>query len=69
MAALDLVSARRMHAYAPHLSGRRRIPELVPSLDEIYAEDLQNGYVTVLGEMVGGGVSDAELGGEVAARL
>ena len=36
---------------------------------EIYAEDLENGYVTVLGEMVAGGVSDAELGEGVVARL
>jgi hypothetical protein len=36
---------------------------------KIYAEDLENGYVTVLGEMVAGGVSDAELGREVVARL
>jgi hypothetical protein len=30
---------------------------------------VQNAYITVLGEMVGGGVSDATLGAEVAARI
>jgi len=33
------------------------------------AEDLERGYITVLGEMVSGGVADAELGAEVAARI
>ncbi len=53
----------------PRSSRRRRCPSWQASPARIYAEDLENGYVTVLGEMVAGGVSDAELGGEVAARL
>ena len=69
LAALDLVSARRMDAYRPGFARARTIPELANLAREIYAEDLQNGYVTVLGEMVAGGVTDAELGGAVAARL
>jgi AcrR family transcriptional regulator len=69
LAALDLVSARRMGAYRPAFERARTIPELVSLAREIYSEDLQNGYVTVLGEMVAGGVADAELGGEVVARL
>ena len=35
----------------------------------IYDDDLQRGYVTVLGEMVAGGVSDPPLGAAVAARI
>jgi AcrR family transcriptional regulator len=69
LAALDLVSARRMHAYGPPFERAETIPELASLAREIYAEDLQNGYVTVLGEMVAGGVSDAELGQEVVGRL
>ncbi len=69
LAALDLVSARRMHAYQPLFEQAQTLPELASLARRIYDEDLENGYVTVLGEMVGGGVSDAELGGEVAARL
>ena len=68
LAALELVSARRMNAYRPRLSVRGRCPNWQRG-PPIYAEDLENGYVTVLGEMVAGGVCDAELGGEVAARL
>jgi AcrR family transcriptional regulator len=69
LAALDLVSARRMGAYGLAFDQARTLPELAGLARTIYAEDLENGYVTVLGEMVAGGVSDAELGGEVAARL
>jgi AcrR family transcriptional regulator len=69
LAALDLVSARRMDAYRPAFERAQTIPELASLAREIYAEDLQNGYVTVLGEMVAGGVADAELGAEVVARL
>jgi AcrR family transcriptional regulator len=69
LSALDLVSARRMHSYGPVFERARTIPELASLARDIYAEDLQNGYVTVLGEMVAGGVSDAGLGREVVARL
>ncbi len=69
LAALDLVSARRMRAYAPALEHARTVSELAALAREIYAEDLQNGYVTVLGEMVAGGITNAALGSDVAARL
>jgi AcrR family transcriptional regulator len=69
LAALDLVSARRMGAYRPAFERARTLPELASLALTIYVEDLENGYVTVLGEMVAGGVSDAELGGKVIACL
>jgi AcrR family transcriptional regulator len=69
LAALDLVSARRMRAYESRFVEAQTIPELAQLAREIYDEDLENGYVTVLAEMVAGGVSDAELGGEVVARV
>ncbi len=69
LAALDLVSARRMSAYRSAFDHARTIPELAHLARSIYDEDLENGYITVLGEMVAGGAANAELGGEVAARL
>jgi AcrR family transcriptional regulator len=69
LAALDLVSARRMHAYAPAFERAKTAAELARLAREIYAEDLENGYVTVLGELVAGGVSNPELGAAVVARL
>jgi AcrR family transcriptional regulator len=69
LAALDLVSARRMQAHRAEFERAQTLPELAALARKIHAEDLDNGYVTVLGEMVAGGVSDATLGGEVVARL
>jgi AcrR family transcriptional regulator len=69
LAALDLVSERRLSSYGSRFEDARSVPELAVLAREIYAEDLQNGYVTVLGEMVAGGVSDPELGPEVVARM
>jgi AcrR family transcriptional regulator len=69
LAALDLVSTRRMRAYRRELQRAQTLSELAALARKIYAEDLDNGYVVVLGEMVAGGVSDALLGREVLARL
>src|SRR5262249_15654276 len=69
LAALELVSARRMEAYGEALERARTIPELASLARDIYAEDLDNGYVTVLGEMVAAGVSNPELGTAVVALI
>lgn len=69
LAALDLVSARRMQAYGPTFAGARTVPQLAALAREIYSADLEQGYVTVLGELVAGGVSDRDLGRAVFARI
>lgn len=69
LAALDLVSDRRMRAYQPAFENAGSVTDLARLARVIYEEDLENGYVTVLGEMVAGGVSDPELGPQVVARL
>jgi AcrR family transcriptional regulator len=69
LAGLDLVGERRMSAYQPAFEQAQTVSELAAMAREIYQEDLENGYVTVLGEMVAGGVSDPELGGQVVARI
>lgn len=69
LAGLDLVSERRMRAYRPAFERAQTVSELAALAREIHDEDLDNGYVTVLGEMVAGGVSDARLGRQVVARL
>ncbi len=69
LAALDLVSDQRMGAYRPAFERARTIPELASLAREIYAADLEQGYVTVLAELVAGGMSDRELGREVVARI
>jgi hypothetical protein len=58
-----------MRAYRPRFEQADTLAELAQLAREIYREDLDNGYVTVLGEMVAGGVSDPELGHAVVARM
>jgi AcrR family transcriptional regulator len=69
LAGLDLVSERRMRAYKPAFERTETVAQLAALARDIYREDLENGYVTVLGEMVAGGVSDRELGRLVVARM
>jgi AcrR family transcriptional regulator len=69
LAVLDLIGERRMKEYGPAFERARTAPELVGLARTIYFDDLERGYITVLGEMVSGGVADADLGAEVAARI
>jgi AcrR family transcriptional regulator len=69
LAALDLISERRLADYGPAFEEARTPSELARLARAIYDEDLERGYITALGEMVSGGVSDPLLGAEVAARI
>ncbi|HET6865817.1 MAG TPA: TetR/AcrR family transcriptional regulator [Solirubrobacteraceae bacterium] len=69
LAVLDRVSDNRMNAYRPAFEQATTLAELAALAGEIYREDLENGYVTVLAEMVAGGMSDSELGRQVVARI
>jgi AcrR family transcriptional regulator len=69
LASLDLISDRRMQAYRPAFESAKTVPELAALAREIYAADLDQGYVKVLAELVAGGMSDAALGREVVARI
>jgi len=69
LAALDLVSERRLADYGPAFETARTPAELGRLARAIYDEDVERGYITALGEMVSGGVSDPLLGAEVAARI
>jgi AcrR family transcriptional regulator len=69
LAVFDLISERRMSEYGPAFEQAWSASELVALAHTIYRDDLERGYITVLGEMVSGGVTDAELGAAVAARI
>ncbi len=69
LAVLDVISERRMTEYGPAFESACTPSELAGLARTIYLDDLERGYITVLGEMVSGGVTDAELGTEVAARI
>lgn len=69
LAALDAVSERRLASYGPRFERASTVGELAVLAKEIFREDLENGYVTVLAEMVAGGLSDRDLGLAVAQRI
>ena len=69
LAGLDYVSEQRMSSYRPAFEAAGTLSELATLAGDIYREDLENGYVTVLAEMVAGAVSDPDMGREVASRI
>ncbi len=69
LAVLDLIGARRMERYGRTLRESASPLELAELARTIYAEDLEQGYVTVLVEMVSGAGSDADLAAAVALRI
>ena len=69
LAVLDLISERRMSEYRTAFERAASATELAALARTVHADDLDSGYITVLGEMVSGGVTDPTLGAEVAARI
>ena len=69
LAALAEVSARRMERYSAAVEGAETPAELVRIATDIFREDLDEGYVTVLVEMIAGAGSSPELGVQVAAMI
>ena len=69
LAALAEVSARRMDRYSAAVDAAATPAELVTIASDIFREDLDEGYVTVLVEMIAGAGSSPELGAQVAAMI
>jgi len=69
LAALDEVSARRLARYSAAVEPVRDARELVAVATEIFREDLDEGYVTVLVEMIAGTAPVPDLAAEVARRI
>jgi AcrR family transcriptional regulator len=69
LAALAEVSARRMDRYSAAVDAAATPTELVAVAPDIFREDLDEGYVTVLVEMIAGAGSSPELGEKVAASI
>jgi AcrR family transcriptional regulator len=69
LAALDEVSARRLQRYSTAVDGASTPADLVAAATQIFREDLDEGYVTVLVEMIAGAASSPGLGEQVAARI
>ncbi len=69
LAALAEVSARRMARYAAAVDAAVTPSELLTVATDIFREDLDEGYVTVLVEMIAGAGSSPELGEKVAEMI
>jgi AcrR family transcriptional regulator len=69
LAALDAVSARRLADYSASIAQADTPGALVQAATDIFREDLDAGYVTVLVEMIAGASATPGLGPEVAARI
>jgi AcrR family transcriptional regulator len=69
LAALDEVSRRRMQRYAAAVGAAASPEQLTAVAAQIFREDLDEGYVTVLVEMMAGATSSPTLGAAVAERI
>ena len=69
LAVLDDSSAQRLERYRQTLARVRTTRGLLRALSRLYEEDRRTGHVTILAQMVAGGLADPELGAAVAARV
>jgi AcrR family transcriptional regulator len=69
LVALDTVSERRMTKYTSAVEAAATTSELISVAMQIFREDLDAGYVTVLVEMMAGSSATTGLGAEVAQRI
>ena len=61
LAAVDATSSRRMARYEERLRTVRTLPELVAVASELHREDMQEGHIAVLAQMLAGSSSSPEL--------
>lgn len=69
LAALDETSGRRRQRYESEVTGAGGIEDLLRVATAIYREDLDEGHISVLAEMIAGASSTPGLGHEVSARI
>jgi AcrR family transcriptional regulator len=69
LAALDSVNAARSEQYGESVTNVGTPSELVDAATDIFRNDLDAGYITVLVEMIAGASSTPGLAAEVAARI
>ena len=69
LAALEEVSVRRMQRYSAALDAAATPEDLLAVATEVFREDLDEGYVTVLAEMIAGAGFSPGLGEQVAAVI
>ena len=69
LAGIDQLSSERLRRYGERLEGVRTLPELVEVATELHREDVQEGHLTVLAQMLAGSWGSAEKGHELVRRF
>ena len=69
LAALDATSEARMNRYEAAVADASTAAELLDVARTVYQEDLESGHITVLAEMVAGGINDPDLGPAITQRM
>jgi AcrR family transcriptional regulator len=68
LAALDRIGEERLARYRAAVEEAKTFEELVAVAARIYREDLEQGHMTVVAEMIAGSVADPELRPEMMTR-
>lgn len=69
LAALDETSERRMAAYRDAMEGVTRLDEMVDVAARVYREDLDEGHIKVLSEVIAATSTEPDLRGAVMERI
>ena len=69
LAALDRSSEQRMRAYREAVGEARSLEEMLDVAMRIYREDLEQGHMTVVSELIAGSMAHPELKAEIVARM
>lgn len=69
LAALDKLTARRLAQYEARLGEVSTLPELVSIARELHGEDVREGHLTVLSQLLAGSFGSPELGAQVWKRF
>ena len=69
LAALDWGSEKRLARYREVFGAALTLDQFAPAAWELFREDLESGFVKVLGELIAAGSSKPELGRQVATRV
>lgn len=69
LAAVDELSARRSTRYEERLESVSTLAELVGVAGELHAEDMRDGHMTVLSQMLAAGATDPDLRGPLRERF
>jgi AcrR family transcriptional regulator len=69
LAAVDVLSARRLERYIKRIEGIATLRELVAVATELQHEDSEDGHITVLSQMLAGATTAPELKGPLRERF